>query len=141
MASLRGVTLLSPSRKMTRADGLEVVDFVRVQHTLRFAVCESVTHMPSLKKNRVIVPSNISCNDLIQRCVARAQVPVGAKSVDCTGKYVMPGGIDPHTHLDMPFMGTTTADDFYTGHCAALAGGTTLHVDFALPINHDLEAG
>lgn len=40
------------------------------------------------------------------------------------GKYVMPGGIDPHTHLDMPFMGDVTCDDYFTGHCAALAGGT-----------------
>jgi dihydropyrimidinase len=61
--------------------------------------------------------------------------------VDCTGKWVMPGGIDPHTHLEMPFMGDVTCDDFFTGHCAALSGGTTLHVDFALPIDHDLEAG
>lgn len=66
---------------------------------------------------------------------------MGATTVDCTGKYVMPGGIDPHTHLEMPFMGDVTCDDFFTGHCAALAGGTTLHVDFALPIDHDLEAG
>ena len=53
----------------------------------------------------------------------------------------MPGGIDVHTHLDMPFMGDVTADDFYTGHVAALSGGTTYHIDFALPINHDLIAG
>ena len=56
--------------------------------------------------------------------------------VDATGKFVMPGGIDPHTHLDMPFMGTTTCDDFYSGQAAALAGGTTMHIDFALPVNH-----
>ena len=53
----------------------------------------------------------------------------------------MPGGIDPHTHLEMPFMGDVTCDDFFTGHCAALAGGTTLHVDFALPVDNDLYAG
>ena len=44
----------------------------------------------------------------------------------------MPGGIDGHTHLDMPFGGTTTADDFFTGQRAAAFGGTTTHVDFAL---------
>ena len=53
----------------------------------------------------------------------------------------MPGGIDPHTHLDMPFMGDVTCDDFYSGQRAALAGGTTMHIDFALPVAHDLRAG
>lgn len=53
--------------------------------------------------------------------------------LDATGCYVMPGGIDPHTHLEMPFMGTYSADDFESGTCAALAGGTTMVVDFALP--------
>lgn len=43
--------------------------------------------------------------------------PPGARIIDAKGKYVMPGGIDAHTHLNMPFMGTTTADDFYIGKC------------------------
>ncbi len=57
----------------------------------------------------------------------------GDKIVDAVGCYVMPGGIDPHTHLEMPFMGTTTADDFESGTKAGLAGGTTMVVDFCLP--------
>ena len=54
------------------------------------------------------------------------------KLVDAAGKYVMPGGIDVHTHLDMPFGGTTSADDFDTGTRAALFGGTTTLIDFAI---------
>ena len=57
----------------------------------------------------------------------------GDKVLDASGCYVMPGGIDPHTHLEMPFMGTFSADDFESGTRAALAGGTTMVVDFALP--------
>ena len=57
----------------------------------------------------------------------------GDKELDATGCYVMPGGIDPHTHLEMPFMGTYSSDDFESGTRASLAGGTTMVVDFALP--------
>ena len=52
--------------------------------------------------------------------------------IDARGKYVLPGGIDCHTHLDMPFGGTTSADDFETGTIAAAFGGTTSIVDFAI---------
>lgn len=52
--------------------------------------------------------------------------------VDASGCYVIPGGIDPHTHLDMPFGGTVTADDFATGTRAAAFGGTTTILDFCL---------
>jgi dihydropyrimidinase len=57
----------------------------------------------------------------------------GETMLDATGCYVMPGGIDPHTHLEMPFMGTYSADDFESGTRAALSGGTTMVIDFALP--------
>src|SRR6187401_128730 len=52
--------------------------------------------------------------------------------IDAKGKYLFPGGIDVHTHLDMPFGGTTSADDFQTGTIAAAHGGTTTVVDFAI---------
>lgn len=56
----------------------------------------------------------------------------GAEVIDASGCYVFPGGVDPHTHLDMPFGGTITADDFATGTIAAAFGGTTTIVDFCL---------
>ena len=67
------------------------------------------------------------------RIAAIGQGLTGDTTLDATGCLVMPGGIDPHTHLEMPFMGTYSADDFDSGTRAALAGGTTMVVDFALP--------
>ncbi|KAJ8766790.1 hypothetical protein K2173_008344 [Erythroxylum novogranatense] len=61
--------------------------------------------------------------------------------IDAAGKFVVPGGIDPHTHLAMEFMGTETIDDFFSGQAAALAGGTTMHIDFVIPVNGSLVAG
>jgi dihydropyrimidinase len=54
------------------------------------------------------------------------------KVIDATGKYVLPGMVDPHTHLDMPFGGTVTIDDVESGQTAAAFGGTTTHVDFVI---------
>src|SRR5262245_63461796 len=64
--------------------------------------------------------------------------------IDASGKYLFPGGIDVHTHLDMPFGGTTSADDFESGTIAAAHGGTTTIVDFAIQyrgqtLHHALE--
>ena len=64
---------------------------------------------------------------------AAAQAPARAQTLDASGQYVLPGGIDPHTHMQLPFMGTVTMDDFFTGTAAALAGGTTSIIDFVIP--------
>ena len=50
--------------------------------------------------------------------------------MDAENKYVIPGGIDPHVHLELPFMGTVAVDDFDKGSRAAVAGGTTSFIDF-----------
>ncbi len=60
-------------------------------------------------------------------------VPAGAEVVDAGGCYVMPGGIDPHTHMELPFMGTVASEDFYTGTTAGMCGGTTMVIDFVIP--------
>ncbi len=59
--------------------------------------------------------------------------PSDAQVVDAGGALVMPGGIDPHTHMELPFMGTVASEDFYSGTCAAMAGGTTTIIDFVIP--------
>ena len=60
-------------------------------------------------------------------------MPAGTATVDAGDALVMPGGIDPHTHMETPFMDTVTGDDFYTGPAAGLSGGTTMIIDFVIP--------
>lgn len=61
------------------------------------------------------------------------ETPAGVEVVDAGGAYVMPGGIDPHTHMELPFMGTTASEDFFSGTTAAMVGGTTMIIDFVIP--------
>ena len=70
---------------------------------------------------------------VIQEVGLDLDVPAGAKVVDASGCYVMPGGIDPHTHMELPFMGTVASEDFFSGTSAAAAGGTTTCIDFVIP--------
>lgn len=96
--------------------------------------------MKTLVRNGTIItaqetyPADLLIEDERIALIGR-QIPAdpGAdRVIDAKGKYVMPGGIDVHTHLDMPFMGTSTSDDFETGTIAAAYGGTTSIVDFAI---------
>lgn len=80
--------------------------------------------------------ADVLCVDGLIAAVGDASLwtlPAQTDIVDAGGLYVMPGGIDPHTHMNFPFMGTTTVDDFYSGTAAALAGGTTTIIDFVIP--------
>jgi dihydropyrimidinase len=78
--------------------------------------------------------ADVYCEDgLIQALGVDLEVPSDAEIIDASGQYVMPGGIDPHTHMQLPFMGTVAIDDFFSGTCAALAGGTTSIIDFVIP--------
>lgn len=93
--------------------------------------------MSTVIKNGTIVTHDLTykADVLIEggRIAAIGPGLAGDEVLDATGCYVMPGGIDPHTHLEMPFMGTYSSDDFESGTRAALAGGTTMVIDFALP--------
>ena len=93
--------------------------------------------MSTVIKNGTVVTADLTykADVLIESGVITAIGPnlSGTNVLDATGCYVMPGGIDPHTHLEMPFMGTYSTDNFESGTRAALSGGTTMVVDFALP--------
>jgi dihydropyrimidinase len=84
-----------------------------------------------------IAEADVLLDDGIVAAIGRGLDARGHESVDAAGCYVFPGGVDPHTHLDMPFGGTITADDFATGTMAAALGGTTTIVDFALHTKGD----
>jgi dihydropyrimidinase len=91
-----------------------------------------------IKGGTVISPSGASKADVlidgetIAALFAPGQAPDGPEVIDATGKYVIPGAIDAHTHMQLPFGGTSASDTFETGTRAAAIGGTTTIIDFAV---------
>ncbi len=80
------------------------------------------------------IRADVHCADGLVRAIGeKLDVPAGTRVVDAGGQYVMPGGIDPHTHMELPFMGTVASEDFFSGTAAAMAGGTTMIIDFVIP--------
>jgi dihydropyrimidinase len=90
-----------------------------------------------IKNGRIITASDDYVADIFTegetvRAIGRNLKLDADKEIDAAGKLVFPGGIDPHVHLDMPFMGTFSSDNYETGTRAALFGGTTMVIDFIL---------
>ena len=78
--------------------------------------------------------ADVYCDDgIIQAVGPDMDAPLGVDVVDAGGCYVMPGGIDPHTHMQLPFMGTVASEDFFSGTTAGAVGGTTMIIDFVIP--------
>ncbi|WP_028611407.1 dihydropyrimidinase [Paenibacillus harenae] len=94
--------------------------------------------MAKLIKNGTVVTAadtyraDVRIEDGVVKQIGTGLEAGGAEVIDASGHYLFPGGVDPHTHLDMPFGGTVTADDFETGTIAAAFGGTTTVIDFCL---------
>ena len=90
-----------------------------------------------IKGGRVVTATDTTVADVLVEgeriSLIGASLDVEAdRVIEASGRYVLPGAVDPHTHLDMPFGGTVTADDVESGQRAAARGGTTCHVDFCI---------
>ena len=97
-----------------------------------------------IKSGTLITASDIFQADILVEGEVIAAIgndlhPTGAEVVDASGKLIMPGGVDPHTHFDLPMFGTVSSDDHYTGHKAAAFGGTTTVLDFVPQEDPSLE--
>ncbi len=95
--------------------------------------------MPTLFQNGTLITSEgayradlLSADGKITHIAPHITPTQGADLVDCTDRWLLPGGVDVHTHFDLPVSGTRASDDFFTGGRAAAFGGTTTHIDFAI---------
>ena len=94
--------------------------------------------MATLIKNGTLVTasntfeSDILIEDEVVSQIGKDLKHPSAQVIDATGKLIMPGGIDPHVHLDLPMFDTVSSDNHYTGHKAAAFGGTTTVMDFVV---------
>ncbi len=88
---------------------------------------------PSLTADQTYRADVLCADGKIVEIAEGIAAPARGEVVDAGGQFVMPGGIDPHTHMQLPFMGTVASDDFYSGTAAGLAGGTTMIIDFVIP--------
>jgi dihydropyrimidinase len=77
--------------------------------------------------------ADVLCVDGIIAAIGAGLAADGAEIIDAARALVMPGGIDPHTHMELPFMGTVASEDFFTGTAAGFAGGNTSIIDFVIP--------
>jgi len=88
---------------------------------------EIITSMDRLR-------GDVYCEDGVIRAIgAKLDAPAGAEMIDASGQFVFPGGLDPHVHMELPFMGTVSADDFESGTAAGICGGVTCIIDFCIP--------
>jgi len=88
-----------------------------------------------IKSGTLVTASDLYSADILIEGEKIAQIGVnlpaeGCDVIDAAGKFILPGGVDPHTHFDLPMFGTVSSDDHYTGHKAAAFGGTTTVIDF-----------
>lgn len=100
-----------------------------------------------IKNGTIVTASDTYAADLLIEgesiaLIGRGLATEGHEVIDATGMLLLPGGIDVHTHLDLPFGGTSSSDDFFTGQRAAAFGATTTHIDFVIqPIGGTLRQG
>lgn len=98
-----------------------------------------------IKSGTLITASDTFCADILIEGEKIVQIGKDlscpdAHVVDAAGKLVLPGGVDPHTHFDLPMFGTVSSDDHYSGHKAAAFGGTTTVIDFVPQVTDSLAA-